>query len=412
MLSKITYEKLFYYLCFFCTTAMLLVDVTPIPLSISMILFVLVPVFYIRPKYLLKNLVANKTMLALTACFFALIPSVFYSSNMHYYTERLQIALPFLLLPFAFANAPKLSKHQLYYIVWWLFVQVFVIALIAFVNYLLHPEEINQRYLESQVMPTILTHHPTYSVLVAFCIYAGYFMVSQRKLPLKNWLQIATWAMVFGLFVFQHVYSVRIGLIALYALIALEIGRLAFINKQFKLAGLGLLVLISIGAATIALSPTVKNKIKNTQQDLAVIKENANANHHSVAMRMVSYKIALSIFNEHKLVGCGLGDMEDELHKQYATHYPEMTKRIIPHNMFLYFLAAIGILGTLVFTLGLFWGLIFNVKTNPHLLNIHYLLVLLYAMVEAATQTQLGVAFVLLPLLIGNLVYRNPVKVK
>jgi hypothetical protein len=77
--------------------------------------------------------------------------------------------------------------------------------------------------------------------------------------------------------------------------------------------------------------------------------------------------------------------------------------------MFLFFLASIGILGTLVFVLGIFWGFIFNFKTNPHLLNIHYFLVLLYAMVEAATQTQLGVAFVLLPMLIGNLVHRQTI---
>lgn len=407
MLAKLTYEKVFYFLCFFSTTAMLLADVTPLPLSISMALFVIVPFIYIKPVYLIKNLVAHKTMLALTACFFSLLPSVLYSNNMQYYAERLQIALPFLLLPFAFANAPKLNRKQLYYIVLWLIFQVFIIALLAFINYLLHPAEINQRYLESQVMPTILTHHPTFSVLIAFSIYAGYFIVSQNKLPLKIWLQNGIWVMVVCLFIFQNIYSVRLGIIALYALIFLEIGRLVFINKQFKLAIIGLIVLGSVGGITIALSPTVQNKIKNTQQDLTVIKEKSNANHHSVAMRMVSYKIALDIFKSSPLVGCGLGDMEDELQQHYAEKYPEMSKRIIPHNMFLFFLAAIGILGTLVFVLGIFWGFIFNFKTNPHLLNIHYFLVLLYAMVEAATQTQLGVAFVLLPMLIGNLVHRQ-----
>ncbi|MFN4082250.1 MAG: O-antigen ligase family protein [Bacteroidia bacterium] len=402
MTIKLTYNKLYLFLIYIAITSLLLVDVSPIPLSVSMALMFVVPFFYVKPKYIISNLINNKKMIMLMCCFLALVPSLFYTKNYNYLFERWQIALPFLLLPIAFSNTHKITKSQFAKVLLWLALQVFLIALVAIIYYIFHTDEVNQRYLESQVMPTILTHHPTYSMLVAFSIYIIYYVITSKKTYLNVWQKNTLWFVAFFLFVFQHIYSVRIGLLALYILIFIEIARLVFISKQYFLAIIGLVTVLAIAIVTIKYSPTVQNKIKNSQKDLNVMQSNQNADHHSMAMRIISYKIALQIIKENPIWGVGLGNMKDELEKRYQLLYPEMKKRIIPHNLFLFLGASIGIFGLLLFSFGLFYGFIFFFSLNPHLLNIHYIMVFIYAMVEAGTQTQLGVAYIILPILIGS----------
>lgn len=396
------FDKLFIILCYAFSTSILLVDITPIPLSITMGSLFILPIFFIKLQYIWRNFITNKPMLLLTLCFICLLPSAFYCNDFRYLAQRWQIALPFLLLPLAFANAPKLTKLQWAKLNVWLAIQVFVIALIAIVYYLLNQAEINQRYLESMVMPTLLTHHPTYSLLVAYSIYCLYYIIISKKIMLNKKNAALIWFVVIFLFIFQHIYAVRIGLIALYTLILLEFARLFIIAHKYRYAIIGATILCTAGFFILNYSPTVKNKLKNTRADIDVLKTNKNANHHSMAMRIISYKIAWELFLKQPITGTGLGNIKNELETIYNKQYPEMTKHIIPHNLILFMLSSTGIICTVIFLFGLFYGVIINLKNNPHLLNVHYLLVFLYAMVEAATQTQLGVAYVLFLILAGN----------
>ena len=57
---------------------------------------------------------------------------------------------------------------------------VFIISLDAFVNYVNNSEVINQMYLQSQVMPTIVSHHPTFSIMITFAIYVAYYLYKHQ----------------------------------------------------------------------------------------------------------------------------------------------------------------------------------------------------------------------------------------
>lgn len=132
------------------------------------------------------------------------------------------------------------------------------------------------------------------------------------------------------------------------------------------------------------------------------MEENASANNKSLASRKISYLNAIQIAKESGWVfGSGLGDIRDLNNALFASKYPDVSKPIIPHNQFLYLLAAIGISGLLIFVLGwIYPAFYFGFNTSPLFWGI-YILMFFAFQFEAVLQTQLGVAFCLLFLLLG-----------
>jgi O-antigen ligase len=371
--------------------------------SIAMIGVVASAVFFTNPATLVRNFLHRKTFLVLSVTFLFLLPSFFYSQNHAYFWERLQIHLPYLLLPLAFASLDPMKPRVWLGIYYLFFLLALVTSVIAFVNYLMHQAEVNQLYLESRVMPTFVSHHPTFSLMIAFGSYIAYFLRSKNVYLFHvNEKYLLAGGGIF-LFIFLHVFSVRSGLIVLYALVFAEFYRLTFIRKQWKTGFISLAVCLLAGVITLAISPTVRNKFINTSKDLSIVRNNESANHYSLASRMLSYKNAFSIAGSTSwLWGCGLGDVEDMNTGLFRANHPDVSKIIIPHNQFLYFLAATGIIGVVVFSCSFFYPLFAARNYRNELLFAHYLILLVAFQFEALLETQLGVAysviFILLPL--------------
>lgn len=380
-----------------------LIDVVRVLPSISMIILCLIGIVnLVQGNYttLRKNLLPY---LLLSASFLVIIPSVLYSSNLNYFAERAQILLPFLLLPLAFSTFPTLQKSTLHrhlalFVAW-----TFIVSLKAFIYYLFHQAEVNQLYLESKVMPTLVSHHPTFSMMIVMAIYICYYLVFKTELD-SQWnphVKKFLGAMGLFLYVFIHIYSVRSGLMALYALIGIIFIQYLFLGKELKKVFGAIAIFLVSGAIILMVSPTVRNKITNTTQDIQVVQSKGSANNQSLASRMISYQNALQIAKESSIwMGCGLGDIEDLNNHIFKTQYPDVEKKILPHNQFLFYYAAVGILGLLLFILT-FYGPLFVKKLRKNSLMVtQYIIISLYFMVEAPLENQLGVGFTLLFLLL------------
>lgn len=370
--------------------------------SISMIGLALTAIFTLKPKGVKAKLTARKDLLMLSGLFLFLLPSLFYSNNLNYFFERLQIQLPFLILPIAFVFFKPLSNRQFMLVYYFFLVGVFVISLDAFINYVNNSEAINQLYLQSQVMPTIVSHHPTFSIMIAFAIYVAYYLYKHQFYAFNKNERYAIAVIGILLFTFLHIFSVRSGLLAIYVLILIEFYKFIFIKKQYKTGVLSLFFSLLIGFTTFLLSPTIRNKVENTRSDISN-SGNGNINNQSLGSRMASCHIALDIADSTSwLMGSGLGDLRDLSDYMWYTKYPDVTKKIIPHNQFLFYLAATGIIGLLAFVFCLLFPLLYNSNYKHPLLSIHYIIMFIALMFEAFFQTQLGVAycliFILLPL--------------
>ncbi len=378
----------FFFLCMWAI-GMFIIDYARIVPSIAMIGLALSALLSVKPSLLFANFKNNKSMLALSGTFLILLPSVFYSDNLKYFNEKLLLILPFFILSFAYASLPKLSENKIRVLYLLFITGVLATSFMAFLFYLANQAEVNQLYLESRVMPTWVSHHPTFSLMIAL---AGYFSYQLSKTEKTISLKIGLLISTFFLFIFIHIYSVRGGMLAMYALVFLELYHIIVPKRDYKKAALSLTVCILMGTFTYYLSPTIRNKIANTQNDLNNYQQGKSANNQSLGSRFISWGNAIEISNQTSLFfGCGLGDIEDLNNKIFKEKYPEIEKKIIPHNQFLYYLAAIGLIGTIIFAICFYFPLFTNLS-NRFLLA-HYIVISIAFLGEAFLTTQLGAAF-------------------
>jgi O-antigen ligase len=250
-------------------------------------------------------------------------------------------------------------------------------------------------------MPTPI-NHIRFSIIAAFATYISYHLYIHKFSIFKD----DKWLLIIGgffLFLFVHLFSVRSGIVALYGMIFTEIIIYMIKTKRYKKGILAFLGIIIFAVIVISISPTLKNKISNTQNDLNIYKGNKSPNYSSLTTRFVSYEIAFEIFKENILFGCGLGDINDKNNEQFKEKYPLIITPIIPHNEFIYLLAATGIIGLSIFIFCFFYPLFYKKNYLNRILLMHFIVLFLSFQTEPMIETQLGVAysiiFIIIPLM-------------
>ena len=324
------------------------------------------------------------------------------AANMGEYGKDVVLQLPFLLLPLAFWLLPAMPGRYLRGL-WLLLVAMTLLAAAgATINYLLHASAINESYLHSKVLPTE-PDHIRFSLLITLSIAAGTLLLAHNAVR-QTWRPWVIGAIV-ALALFLHLLAVRSGEMTFYALGGLAVLWLVLRERQWKQAGMVTAMLVLLPVLSFVAFPTFRNKVYNTQEDVGKVKQtnSSEGKNFSIAARVYSYKAALAIWADNKLVGVSKADLESEMAKRYASLYPEMGSEfyILPHNEYLYILAAYGALGLLVFCVGLFYLVWWARRKHAPLLLAQYGSIALSFLVEYTLETQIGLAFVVFFLLLA-----------
>ena len=317
------------------------------------------------------------------------------AANMASYREDLVLQLPFLALILGFWLLPALPGRYLRWL-WLLLIGATVIAAAgATINYILHFREINEMYLHSKVMPTE-PDHIRFSLIITMAVAAGVLLLVHGavKKAWRFWV-IATIAF---LVMFLHLLAVRSGQMTFYALGSLAVLWLVLKKRMWKQAIALTAVLVLLPAISYVVFPTFNNKVENTQQDVSKVQQESTreGRTYSIAARVYSYRAALAVWNDNRAVGVGKPDLEDEMAKHYAILYPEIGPKyyILPHNQYLYNLAAYGGVGLFFFLIGIFYPAWWARGKHAPLLLAQYVSVGLSFLVEYTLETQIGLAFV------------------
>ena len=304
--------------------------------------------------------------------------------------KDLVLELPFVLLPVAFLLLPTwraAHKRTLWLV---LIGCCLAAAASATFNYLTHLKEINRIYLESRVMPTE-PDHIRFSLLVSMAVLAGASLVLGRELPRR--LRQLTAVGVGLLFLFQHLLAARSGLVTMYAGGALWLGWLGWQLKRWKdVLRISLLIAALAGASLLCFT-TLRNKIIDTQTDVGKIASVAAANNYSMTARVYSYDIAWDVIRAHPLAGVSKVGLADTMAAGYSARFPQIERAhyLLPHNQFIFNLAAYGAVGLLVFLVGFYYPLWVGWRQRNVRLLLMYLVVSLSFLVEYTLETQVGV---------------------
>ncbi|WP_177204776.1 O-antigen ligase family protein [Hymenobacter arizonensis] len=324
------------------------------------------------------------------------------TANLGEYYRDIVLKLPFVALVLGFWLMPAMPSRYLRWL-WILLIGLTTVAAVgATINYLLHFREINELYLHSKVMPTE-PDHIRFSLIITLAIAVGVLLLVHQAILQKwrPWLIVT----IVLLAAFLHLLSVRSGQLTFYALSGLAIIWLVLKKKLWKQAALIVTALILLLAISFIAFPTFNNRVYNTRLDVSKVKQTSakQGKKYSIAARVYSYKAALGVWRDNKVLGVGKADLEGEMAKRYAIFYPEMESEyyILPHNQYLYNLAAHGGLGLLVFVVGMFYPAWWARRKKAPLLLAHYVSIALSFLVEYTLETQIGLAYVLFFLLLA-----------
>lgn len=345
-----------------------------------------------------RSFISQKHLMGWAVYFFGLALTFFWSDNQAYFFERIQIALPFLCLPFAFASFPPLSPRD-----WNGLLLVFLVLVLGGMiwslgMYASHKPFYDAGYAYSKVMPTPFQNdHIRFSLAVLLGIGIGIDLFLQTNI---RWQKLAF--VFFALFsvVYLHVLAVKTGLFLFYGIGFSVLIRFLFLPAWRNRALVSLLVLGTLPFVMYHLSDSFKNKWHYFIYSLYEMRNQSAQPQVSDEGRVISYRYALEAIAHQKLRGCGLGDVQDIMHEYYRRDFPTQENiALLPHNQFLMATMSVGIgFGLLLLGFFLYLGKIAYQKGS--LSFIFWIMMGCSMMIEPLFETQYGTCIFLFFLLV------------
>lgn len=339
------------------------------------------------------QLFQRRELAALTCLLLAPVLSFFWSADTAYWLRWVQISLPFLVLPWAFANLPTLSdrhwKIVLYLFFWFMVGLCICIGL----NFYLHYEVILEGLGRGNPIP-VPRSHVRFSMILATAIVSGAWLWQSGFWLKKRWERPILAISVLFLFVFIHVLSVRGGLLALYC--ALLFGMLWYVWKQQKW-GQGIVMLgLLMGFIWVAVRyvPSLNKRMAYMKYDWERFIQNDGGESYSDAGRWVSLQVGWQVWRESPLLGAGAGDLRSEMERVTAEMYPSYSKDAhLPHNQFVFILASTGLVGLALSLYAL--GQILYAGRHHWLFLMLQIMAYASFLIECTIQNAIGVAWFL-----------------
>lgn len=353
-------------------------------------------VFSTEIKHHWKAFFHTPSYWGLLLIFLPILYSGFYSENTPYWLERIRIKLPFLVLPLAYFFQPILTKVDYRKIGLFYIVVMGISAIGVTINYGLHFDHINQLIGMGHNIPVPRNHiRFSLGIAIATLLSLGLFF---DPTPIKKWQKKVGLVLFILLFSFQHLLAVRSGLAGLYVGLLVLLLYSIFSKKHYKKGLLGILAIIAIPYTSIQTIPSLRAKVGYMKYDWSMSKKGEGEN-YSDHGRILSMQLALDIGRQHTIWGVGAGDIKDNMKELLESHH--YSKILIPHNEYLFYFAATGLVGLIFLILGLFFPLLLA-KSPPNAVFLSIQAILLISFfVEPTLETSTGVGYYLLWTLLG-----------
>lgn len=323
----------------------------------------------------------------------------FWSEDKADWLSHVQVKLPILLLPLAFAGLPAISRKQ------WLWVVAIQSGALLMgcawsLSFLFsNPAAYIEGYKVSHLLPTPADRdHITFSMAVALCIVA---LQQSWIWYVARWQKgLALVAMIF-LAAYLHILAAKTGLLAFYIFIVLLLVYQLW-QRRFLTFILSMAVLVLGSWAAFSYVPTLKHRADYVKYTFVRWKEGHRDLNLSDAGRAISYQMALQIIENHPVAGVGAGDMRTAMQQEYLIHHPEVEKVqvLLPHNQMLIIALGAGVGCALLFCFWLFIPVL-QVKQsrNGYYLFVIWFLLMIPLLTDPFLEMQFGLSVYLMSLL-------------
>ncbi|MGB3074449.1 MAG: O-antigen ligase family protein [Chitinophagales bacterium] len=364
--------------------------------SISMMVMIGYAVVLVDPRKTFRTFFNDRVLVALSLLFFLYAFSCFNSTeDPAFFLERVRLKLPFLALPIAFAALKNtITERRFSFLLYFFFYMVVFTTLIITFHFAADFEEINNAYKQGRVIDTPFSHI-RYSLMVAFAIFTGYFIIVKKMEIRYSWERWLIAIFSAYLIFFIHLLAVRSGLVAFYACVVYLIFNFIFRGRQLKSALFLAATVVLLPVLAYLILPSVKAKVNYMKYDLQQLFQFNNASGLSDGGRILSIEKGMELFRDHPVAGVGIGDLKQEMTRRLEEAPEHPRENLLPHNQFVFVAAGTGTIGLLVFCLGVLLPL-FNRRNLQNILFIcFHIIVLSSFLTEATVEEQMGTAFYL-----------------
>lgn len=140
-------------------------------------------------------------------------------------------------------------------------------------------------------------------------------------------------------------------------------------------------------------SPGLRVRILKMIKGYEVFKETGNPSGSSLMQRLEYIRASLNIINDNLMFGVGTGDLEDAFNKQFTDMNSalESQYRYHAHNQFLGICVALGLLGFVLFMVGLFYPPIILSGFKDYYFGIFFIIMVISMFSDDTLETQAGV---------------------
>ena len=359
-------------------------------LSISSIGFAAIALYKViveKPSFNKSQILPFATLLLV---FIVTFISGINSEDLGHWLRHLRMKLPFLILPPAFYILRK-SVAKYYDQLCLAFLSVGIISTFPVLIDLFQLDSMVAMIKKGQSLNTPVDHIK-YSLYLAFsCLIALIFLVEKRlEFKYKNPLLLLGG---FYLFVFLHLLAVRSGLVVFYLTSFILLFRYAIIFKKPILYFLLFVLSVSPFLAYKTV-PTLKKKVEYMIYDYRMYQKGEGRD-LSDSERLYSYEIGYEIFKESPLLGSGIGDLKKLCADKFKAKY-QLDNSKYPHNQFLFILAGSGIVGLILFLIGMCYPIFYFRKKQDSLFFAIWLIFIISFLVENTIERSYGISFFLL----------------
>lgn len=326
--------------------------------------------------------------------FVAALVSGLWSEDHRYWLERTRIRVPFVVLPWVFANLPPLERRHfqlvLYVLVWTLVALCLGIGL----HFLLHFDAIMADMSRGQPVP-VPRHHIRFNLILVTGILAGGWLWLEKFVVRWAWERRALAIGVVFLFGFIHVLSVRSGLLALYTALIFSLFRFIWHSKRWASGLFFLLALCLAPYLAFRALPSLQMRAAYMKYDLEQYRLGQGGK-YSDSGRFVSLETGWRIWKENPWLGTGMGDLPAATREMLQRDYPGYTETPkLPHNQFLYILASSGLFGLILSLPGLLYPLFLRRYRQNGLFMAFEVVAFASFLAEYTLETSIGAAFYL-----------------
>lgn len=320
--------------------------------------------------------------------------SYYWSDDTAYWLQRTQVRLPFLVLPWAFANLPALTRRQMQLVLYVLVWSLVLICLGALANLALHFDVLVAGIGRGDPIP-VPRSHIRFSLILATGIVAGGWLWSEGFYWRRPWERRLLAVAVVFLFVFIHILSVRSGIAGLYLVLLFSLGWYVWRTRRWGIGLIALVALLSVPVIAMQTVPSFRMRVYYMLWDWQQYQQNIGGN-YSDAERMISLQAGWQLFRENPWVGIGAGDLPSEVQRVVSARYPEYSAAPkLPHNQFLYILTGTGIMGLILSLMAFAAPVAERLHRRFYLFAAFQVLAFSSFMVEYTIETAIGVAFYL-----------------